>query len=76
MSAKKKQENTGKAAKVRELSASDIEVQIAKSSQELLDLRLKKTTGQVDNPLRIRILRREIARLKTIFAEKQKTAKA
>ena len=34
--------------------------------QALFDLRLQKATGQLDNPMRIRLLRREIARLKTL----------
>jgi large subunit ribosomal protein L29 len=39
--------------------------------EELLTLRLRKNTGQVDNPARIRTLRREIARLETVAREKR-----
>lgn len=72
MSAKNKQ--VSKAAQARELSVSDIQLEISKSRQELLDLRLKKTTGQLDNPLRIRALRRNVARLATIANEKRTSA--
>lgn len=69
MSAKKTQPS--KAGKIRELSASDIQLELTKLRQELLDLRIRKASGQVENPIRLRTLRREIARLATIAREKQ-----
>ena len=74
MSAKKN--NVNKAAKARELSLSDIELEITKTRQEILDLRLRKVTGQVENPLQLRTLRRDIARLATIAKEKRVATQA
>jgi large subunit ribosomal protein L29 len=42
--------------------------------QELFNLKLRNATGQLENPLRIRLLRKDIARVKTIIAEKEKEA--
>jgi large subunit ribosomal protein L29 len=70
MSAKKK--HSSKAGEVRQSSLSDIELKIAESQKELADLRIRKVTSQVENPLRLRTLRREIARLHTVAAEKVK----
>ncbi|MDR2980740.1 MAG: 50S ribosomal protein L29 [Puniceicoccales bacterium] len=72
MSAKKKQ--ASKAGKIKDLSLSDIELELNKSRQELLDLRLRKATGQVDNPIRIRAVRRDIARMITIAGQKKSAA--
>ncbi|MDR1497753.1 MAG: 50S ribosomal protein L29 [Puniceicoccales bacterium] len=65
--------HSSKGAKLRLDSLSDIQLKIAESQKELTDLRIRKGTGQVENPLRLRTLRREIARLHTIAAEKTKT---
>jgi large subunit ribosomal protein L29 len=59
-----------KASKAREFSATDLEVKIAKQQQELLDLRIRQASGQVENPLQLRFLRRDIARNITVLAEK------
>lgn len=74
MSAKKN--TASKAAKARELSLSDIELELTKARQELLELRLRKVTGQVENPVQLRTLRRDIARLATVAKEKQVAAQA
>jgi large subunit ribosomal protein L29 len=42
--------------------------------QELFNLKLRNATGQLENPIRIRFLRKDIARVKTIIAEKEKEA--
>jgi large subunit ribosomal protein L29 len=38
--------------------------------EELFDLRFKKATGQIENPMRIRELKKSIARIKTILTER------
>ncbi len=42
--------------------------------QELFNLKVQNATGQLENPLRIRLLRKDIARVKTIMAEKEREA--
>ena len=61
-----------KAKEVRELSVDEMQKTLRDKREELLNLRLKKTTGQVENPDQIRKLRRLIARLETISLEKTK----
>ena len=50
-------------------SADERAVKLREWTQELFTLRLQKATGQLENPMKIRQLRRDIARLKT--AERQ-----
>jgi large subunit ribosomal protein L29 len=74
--AKAKYNGSSKAAKNREASLADLRLAISKAKDEVLDLRIRKATGQVDNPIRLRVLRRDIARCKTITAEKTNAANA
>ena len=41
---------------------------------ELLTLRLQQTTGQLENPMRIRTLRKEVAKIETILTERRTKA--
>jgi large subunit ribosomal protein L29 len=59
-----------KIADIRELSVNEIEKKIRDNRSELLNLRLRKQTGQVEKPHLIRSLRRDIARLETILRQK------
>lgn len=56
---------------IRELSPAEITKKIRDTRDELLQLRLRKHTGQVEKPHRIRELRKDIARLETILHEKK-----
>lgn len=58
------------ASAIREMTPEEIAKTLHSDREELLNLRLRKNTGQVENPARIRTLRREIARLETISREK------
>ncbi|KAA0251325.1 MAG: 50S ribosomal protein L29 [Acidobacteria bacterium] len=44
--------------------------------QALFTLRVQKATGQLENPIKLRDLRRDIARLKTLGAAEAKAARA
>ncbi len=63
---------------IRELSPAEITTKLRDTRNELLQLRLRKHTGQVEKPHMIRALRKDIARLETILNEKKakKTAAA
>lgn len=61
---------------IRELSPAEITKKIRDTRDELLQLRLRKHTGQVEKPHRIRELRKDIARLETIQNEKKKAKPA
>jgi large subunit ribosomal protein L29 len=62
-----------KAKEIRELSAEEIDAKLADAREELMKLRFQQVTGQLTDSSRIRIIRRDVARLETIF--NQKTAK-
>ncbi|MBN2055588.1 50S ribosomal protein L29 [bacterium] len=55
-----------KASELLEMSVEEREVHLKGLYDELFKLRFKKTIGQLDNPTRIRIVRREIARVLTV----------
>lgn len=63
-----------KAYEIRNLLDSDIEKKIEESYEEIFNLRFQKSIGQVKDPNRIRFLKRDIARMKTILNERKQTA--
>jgi large subunit ribosomal protein L29 len=56
---------------IRDLSAEELDAQLKNSKQELFNLRFQLVTGQLDNPMRIRDVKRTIARIKTIIRERE-----
>ena len=56
---------------IRKLSTEEINKKIAESKEELFNLRMKQATGSLENPARIRELRKTVARLKTILRERE-----
>jgi len=54
---------------IRALDPRDLDEQIAELEEELFRLRIQNETGQLENPLRIREVRRDIARCRTIQRE-------
>lgn len=59
---------------IRDLSAVEITTKLRETREQLLQLRLRKQTGQVEKTHELRTLRKDIARLETIA--KQKKSKA
>ena len=60
-----------KAKEIRDLSASDLEAKLKDLKQELFNLRFQHATKQLDNPLRLAQVKKDIARVKTIIREKE-----
>jgi len=58
-----------KASKLRELNVDELEQKLNETMQKLFQLKFKNVSGQLKNPLEIRLLRRDIARIKTILRE-------
>lgn len=58
-----------KPSELRNLKAGEIETKLTDSREELMKLRFQQVTGQLTDSSRIRILRREIARMQTILRE-------
>jgi large subunit ribosomal protein L29 len=65
-----------KAEEIRGLTDADIRSQIAALEEERFRLRFRSATEALEDPLRIRALRKDIARLHTVLREKQLTASA
>lgn len=61
---------------IRELSASEIDTKLRETREQLLQLRLRKQTGQVEKTHELRTLRKDIARLETIANQKKAKAPA
>jgi len=58
---------------IRELSPTEITAKLRDSRDQLLQLRLRKQTGQLEKTHELRALRKTIARLETILNEKSRT---
>ncbi len=58
---------------LRNLKAGEIETKIADARDELMKLRFQQVTGQLTDTSRLRILRRDIARMLTILREQKMT---
>jgi large subunit ribosomal protein L29 len=55
---------------IRSLSSAEIPVKLRETRDQLLQLRLRKQTGQVEKTHELRVLRKDIARLETILRQK------
>jgi large subunit ribosomal protein L29 len=60
-----------KPAKVREMGAEELVARERELSEQLFRLRVQKSIGQLDNAVKLREVRRDIARVKTVLREKQ-----
>jgi large subunit ribosomal protein L29 len=60
-----------KARQLRDLTNDELEHKLAETRQELFNLRFQSATGALDNPARLRLAKREIARLLTIRHERE-----
>jgi large subunit ribosomal protein L29 len=59
------------AVELRELSEVDLVSRLREAKAELFNLRVQGATGQLDNTGRLRVIRREIARIYTIMRERE-----
>ena len=55
-----------KAGEIRNLSAAELDAKLAELKDELFKLRFQQTVNQLDNPMRISAVKKDIARIKTI----------
>lgn len=65
-----------KAKDIRDLSTEELEHKLAELKEELFNLRFQMATGQLENPLRMKDVRRTIARVKTVVRERELKAQA
>jgi large subunit ribosomal protein L29 len=59
-----------RAEEIREMTPADIQSRVAELEEERFRLRFRSATETLENPLRLRTIRRDIARLKTVLSEK------
>ena len=57
--------------KIRKMTDRERTAELEKMQQELFNLRFQHVTGQLENPVRMREVKRDIARVKTIIREKE-----
>ena len=56
---------------IRDLSTQELEEKIKDLKEELFNLRFQNATNQLDNPVRIASVKKDIARVKTVLKEKE-----
>ena len=59
-----------KAAELREMSGVELNKKLAELKEELFNLRFQHAINQLDNPVRIEIVKKDIARVLTVLKEK------
>ncbi len=59
-----------KVTELRDLGVEQLEQRATEIDKELFTLRIRKAMGQLDRPLQIRALRRDLARVKTVLRQK------
>ena len=57
--------------KIREMSSPELEKELSALKSELFKLRFSLATNGLDNPLKVKEVRRDIARIKTILRERE-----
>jgi large subunit ribosomal protein L29 len=63
-----------KAADVRAKTADELVEQLDNLGREIFNLRFQRANGQLENTTRVRQVRRDIARIKTVLSERHRTA--
>ncbi len=62
--------------KMREMTDKELNAELLKMKKDLFNLRFQHVTGQLENPIKLRDTKRNIARVKTIIREKELAAVA
>ena len=65
---------TARASDLRTRSEDELSEQVDNLGKEIFNLRFQRASGQLENTTRVRQVRREIARIKTILGERQRRA--
>lgn len=65
-----------KAAEIRKMTTAELEAKLLDLKKDLFMLRMQHATNQLDNPVRIQTVKKDIARVKTILREKENLPEA
>ena len=57
--------------KIREISELELNAELLKMKKDLFNLRFQHVTGQLENPVKLRETKRDIARIKTILRQRE-----
>ena len=60
-----------KTSEIREMSENELDTKLASLKEELFNLRFQMATGQCENPMKIREVKKSIARIKTVQRQKE-----
>ncbi len=60
-----------KASEIRELSVEELELKIKELKEELFQLRFQHAINQLDNPMRLKAVKKDIARIKTVLRQRE-----
>ena len=60
-----------KAKELREMTTAELEKKLSELKRDLFFLRMQHATNQLDNPLKINLVKKDIARIKTVIREKE-----
>jgi len=60
-----------KTAELRKMTVAELEAKVAELKKTLFTLRMQHATNQLENPIQIAAVKKDIARVKTIIVEKQ-----
>jgi large subunit ribosomal protein L29 len=61
-----------KVTEMRDKSVDELQMREKELSEQLFKLRFQRATGRIENPMKIREVKREIARIKTILTERSR----
>ena len=59
------------ADKLRDTAEDELDTKLAEAKEELFNLRFQLVTGQLDNPMRIKVVRKQVARILTLMRERE-----
>jgi large subunit ribosomal protein L29 len=63
--------NKLKANQIKEMTSQELDEKVIELKNELFNLRFQLATGQLDNPMKIKAIKKDIARCKTILRDKE-----
>ncbi|TMK17452.1 MAG: 50S ribosomal protein L29 [Actinobacteria bacterium] len=62
---------TKEADQLRDVADDELETKLAEAKHELFNLRFQLVTGQLDNPMQIKVVRKQVARILTLMRERE-----
>ena len=65
-----------KASELREMTSAELETKLQSLKEELFNLRFQLTINQLDNPMRIKAVKKDIARVQTVIRQNELSQQA